>query len=72
MNPTTIRIARRIVTQMMALAEQQSELAIFMGYGLCLAVCFEEMTGKSAMYIKPQALMQWAKDLPDEKYPRVQ
>lgn len=72
MNPTTIRIARRIVVQMLALAEQKSSLEMFMGYGMCLAVCYEEMMHRTAHDKKPQELMEWAKDLPDERYNRVE
>jgi hypothetical protein len=69
---TSIRIAKRIVVQMLALAEQKVDLNMFMGYGLCLAVCYEEMTGRTAHDKKPQALMQWAKGLPDVSYRKVQ
>jgi len=72
MNEESIRIAKRIVVQMMAIAEQQMDLNLFMGYGFCLAVCFEEMTGRTAHDKKPQALMEWARALPDVPYKKVQ
>lgn len=71
MNPTTIRIARRLVTYMLDIAEQQVDLSAFMGIGIALAVVFEETTGRSAQSLKPQEIMEWAKNLPDERYPRV-
>ena len=71
LNPATIRIARRIAVQMCAVAEQQIDMNFFQGMGICLAFCFEEMTGRSARYQKPKDLLQWALNLPEEKYPRV-
>jgi len=71
MDKTGIRIARRVVAYMLSVAEQQVDLAFFQGLGMGLAICFEEITGSSAGNKKPQELMQWAMNLPDEKYPRV-
>lgn len=68
MNPITIRLARRIATEMLAISHQQTDLHIFMGMGLALAFCYEEMTGKSVetTRMKPQELLQWALSLPRE------
>lgn len=71
MNPVSIRIARRLVTYMLDIAEQQVDLAAFIGVGLALAVVFEETTGRSAQSLKPQEIIEWAKNLPDERYPKV-
>jgi hypothetical protein len=71
MDSESIRIARRIVAQMLALAEQGADLALFQGYGLCLAICYEEMTGRTALDKKPRELMEWAKNLPDARYRKV-
>lgn len=71
MNPESIRIARRIVVQMLAIAEQKLDMQLFMGYGLCLAICYEEITGRTAHDKKPKELMEWAKDLPDERYKKI-
>ena len=71
MDAESIRITRRIMTYMMECAEQQVNIELFKGLGLSLAVCYEEMTGRTASNKKPKELMQWALSLPAEKYPRV-
>ena len=71
MDASAIRIARRCAIYMGEIAEQQVDLHFFMGVGLTLAICFEEMTGSSAGNRKPQELIQWALNLPDVPYPRV-
>ena len=71
MNPTSIRVARRIVVYMLEAAETGLPLQYFQGLGMALAVCFEEMTGTPAGPYKPRELMEWAKNLPAEPYPKV-
>ena len=46
----------------------ERSLSFFMGLGMSLAVIYEEMTGRPAGDKKPQQLMEWAKDLPAERY----
>ena len=72
MTPTEIRIARRLATYMLEIAEQKIDFHFFQGIGLALAVVYEESIGAAAGSIKPWDLIQWAKDLPDVPYPRVQ
>lgn len=71
MDPSAIRIARRLVHEMLQCANEQLDLHMFMGIGIGLAFCYEEMTGRTAKDKKPQELMQWALGLPDERYRRV-
>jgi hypothetical protein len=71
MGPVEIRIARRVATYMMEVAEQQVDLHFFQGLGMALAVIFEESTGKSAKDVKPKELLEWANNLPQVPYPRV-
>lgn len=72
MHPSSIRIARRLVNEMLEVAKDQTDMSMFIGLGLALALCFEEMTARSAKNMKPRELMQWAKELPDERYKRVE
>lgn len=71
MTNTEIRIARRVAAYMLSVAEQQVDLSFFQGLGMALAVIYEEMTGRTAADKKPKEIIEWAKDLPEEKYPRV-
>jgi hypothetical protein len=71
MSETEIRIAKRVATYMLEVAEQQVDLSFFTGIGLCLAIVYEEITGNAAGNRKPQELMQWALDLPWVKFPHV-
>lgn len=71
MTQTEVRIARRLVTYMLSVAEQQIDLQFFQGLGVALAVVYEEMTGRTAVDKKPLELIQWAKNLPEERYPKV-
>jgi len=71
MSNTEIRIARRVATYMLEIAEQQVDMNFFQGLGLALAVIFEECTGSSARDKKPQTIIEWARNLPDVAYPKV-
>lgn len=71
MSEPEIRIAKRIATYMLSVAEQQVDLAFFMGLGLTLAISYEESTGRSAKDKKPRELIQWAQDLPSVTFPHV-
>ena len=71
MESTEIRIARRICAYMMEASEQQINLEYFKGLGISLAVCYEEMMGRTALDKKPLELLKWALDLPKERYPHV-
>ena len=72
MTPTEIRIARRLATYMLEIAEQKVDFHFFQGVGLALAIVYEESTGHPAGSIKPQELIEWARNLPEVLYPRVQ
>jgi hypothetical protein len=71
MSETEIRIAKRLVSYMQDISEQQVDLSFFMGIGLTLAIVYEECTGRTACDKKPRELMQWAQDLPNVRYPHV-
>jgi hypothetical protein len=71
MTETEIRIVKRLVTYMQDISEQQIDFNFFMGVGLTLAICYEEMTGRTAQNKKPRELMQWALDLPLVTFPHV-
>lgn len=71
MSADSIRIAKRIVTYMLSVAEQQVDMQFFQGLGMGLAVCFEEMTGSTAKDKKPKDLMQWALALQEVRFPKV-
>lgn len=71
MNEVEIRIARRVATYMLEVAEQQVDLHFFQGLGFALAVIYEESTGRTANTVKPRELIEWAKNLPDVKYQKV-
>lgn len=71
MTDVEIRIARRVATYMLEISEQQVDLHFFQGLGLTLAICYEEMTGRSARDTKPKDLIEWAKALPPVRYPHV-
>lgn len=71
MSETEVRIARRVSTYMLDVAEQQVDLSFFQGLGLALAIIYEEMTGRTAADKKPQEIIQWAKDLPYVIFPHV-
>ena len=71
MNHAEIRIAKRLVTYMLEVAEQGVDMNFFMGIGLTLAIVYEECTGRSAKDKKPRDLIQWAKDLPEVRFPPV-
>lgn len=68
---TNIRIAKRVSTYMLEVAEQQVDLSFFMGLGLTLAIIYEEMTGTTSANKKPQYLIEWAKNLPEVRFPHV-
>jgi hypothetical protein len=69
-NQQAHRIAKRVVFEMVKISEhapqdeQRQRMQFFMGLGISLAFCFEEITGKSARSEKPLDLMKWALALP--------
>lgn len=71
MTDTEIRIAKRVATYMLEVAETGVDLSFFQGLGMALAVIYEEITGLTAADKKPQLIIQWAKALPDVKFPHV-
>ena len=71
MTDTEIRIAKRVATYMLEIAEQQVDLHFFQGLGLTLAIVYEESTGLTAANRKPRELIEWAKNLPEVKFPHV-
>jgi hypothetical protein len=72
LDPSAIRIAKRIAHEMLQISSEQIDLHFFMGVGIALAISYEEMTGRTAADKKPQELIQWAVyDLPDVNYFKV-
>jgi hypothetical protein len=71
MSEVDIRIAKRVATYMLEVAEQQVDLHFFMGLGFSLAVIYEEVTGLSAKNTKPKDLIQWAQALGSVTFPHV-
>lgn len=71
MSEPEIRIAKRVATYMLSVAEQQVDMNFFMGLGLTLAIVYEECTGRTAADKKPRELIQWAQDLPQVTFPHV-
>lgn len=73
MTESEIRIARRLATYMLEVAEQQADLNFFQGLGLALGILYEETQSLSIANMKPRDLLQWALTLPVEvTFPRVQ
>ena len=72
LDPSAIRTAKRIAHEMLQVANEQIDLHFFMGLGFGLAICYEEMTGRTAADKKPQELIQWTLDLPAVPYFRVE
>jgi hypothetical protein len=56
---------------MLEIAEQHLDMSFFMGLGFSLAIIYEEITGRPAAERKPQELIQWARDLPEVRFPKV-
>lgn len=59
------RVAKRIARQMASLQDgsipqDAKGLALFMGLGLALGMCFEQATGVSFQTRKPQEILKWA------------
>lgn len=71
MTDTEIRIARRLATYMLEVAEQKVDMHFFQGLGLGLGVVFEETTGRTASNKKPKEIIQWALNLPQVPYSHV-
>lgn len=72
LDPSAIRIAKRVAHEMLQIATEQIDLHFFMGMGMALAICYEEITGRTAADKKPQQLIQWTLDLPDTPYFKVE
>lgn len=72
MTECEIRIARRIATYMLEVAEQRVDLAFFQGLGLALGVVYEECTGHTVNNKKPKGVIEWAQNLPEVTYPHVE
>lgn len=74
-SPAAIRITKRLVLEMVNLATSEAfnktNLLLFEGMGLALAMCFEELTTNSARNRKPREIMQWAMELPSPPLPPV-
>jgi hypothetical protein len=79
MTNSELIIAKRFLREMLRLMQNGTHIAkdagqnsapykecmnFFMGFGLAMAIVFEEMTGKDSKNLKPQELLAWAKDLP--------
>lgn len=66
-NPNLKKVAKRIALNMrdMSSAANNSpeNLKLFMGLGLALAFCFEELTGHTCSDKKPLEVLQWALSL---------
>lgn len=65
------RVTLRIAKQMASLRDSQvpkdpKGLAVFMGLGLALGMCYEQGTGKSFQQEKPTEILKWALSLRDE------
>jgi hypothetical protein len=71
MSEAEIRIAKRVATYMLEIAEQQVDLNFFQGLGLSLAIVYEESTGRTSADKKPRELLEWARSLPSVSYPHV-
>lgn len=72
MSEPEIRIAKRLATYMMEVAEQQVDLNFFQGLGLGLGIVYEETQGRSVNNMKPRELIQWALNLPEKvTFPHV-
>lgn len=66
-----IRIVKRLTHEMLQVAHEKIDLSLFMGLGYALAICYEETTGRTVNDKKPKELMQWALDLPEVRYMKV-
>lgn len=71
LDPSAIRIAKRVAHEMLQVAHEQVDMSFFMGLGFSLAIIYEEMTGRTAKDKKPQEIIQWTLDLPEVPYFKV-
>lgn len=71
MSAAEIRIVKRITHEMLQVSHEGLDMSFFMGLGFSLALAYEEITGRTAANKKPKELMQWALDLPEVLYMKV-
>lgn len=72
MEASEIRFVKRIAHEMLQVAHEQIDMSFFMGLGFSLGLAYEEITGRTCADKKPQELIQWALDLPEVRYKKVQ
>ena len=71
MEASEIRLVKRIAHEMLQVAHEQIDMSFFMGLGYALAICYEEITGRTAADKTQRELQQWALGLPDVRFMKV-
>jgi hypothetical protein len=65
MNEQNIRIIKRLLREIVHVMGKPKQFPLFLGMNVALIILYEECTGNKCINMKPQDVIEWAKNLPE-------